>query len=124
MEREACVSVTTGSRDRERSDSCAEIIVIIIITQLTVLTLILHLGPYINYRVNITQYKLHNMSMRTLPLSAACIERLNALQPKQPCWSEGYLKPKPGTYCHLPDDVCRLCALWSLSLSLTVRSTL
>ena len=67
--------------------------------------------------MNITQYKLHNISMRTLPLSAVCIERLNALQPKQSCWSEGYLKPKPRTYCHLP-DVCLLCVLWSLSLSL------
>ena len=45
--------------------------------------------------------------MHTLPLSAVCIERLNALQPKQSCWSEVYLKPKPGAYCHLP-DVCRL----------------
>ena len=67
--------------------------------------------------MNITQYKLHNICMRTLPLSAVCIERLNALQPKQSCWSEGYLKPKPRTYCHLP-DVCLLCVLWSLSLSL------
>ena len=59
------------------------------------------------------------MSMRTLPLSAVwCIERLNALmQPKQSCWSEGHLKPEPGTYWHLP-NVCRLCDLWSLSLSL------
>ena len=83
----------------------------------TVLTLTLHLGPCINCTMNITQHKLH-MSMRILPLSAVCRERLNTLQPKQPaCWSEGYLKPKPGTYCHLP-DVCRLCVLWSLSLSL------
>ena len=86
-------------------------------THTHILTLILHLGPYINYRVNITQHKPH-MSMRILSLSAVCIERLNTLQPKQPCWSEGYLKPKPGTYCcHLP-DVCRLCVLWSLSLLL------
>ena len=45
------------------------------------------------------------MSMRTQPLSAVCIERLNALQPKQSCWSEGYLKPKLGTYCHLPEGL-------------------
>ena len=57
-------------------------------TQLYLHLLTLHLGPYINYRVNITQHKLH-ISMGTLPLSAAvCIERLIALQPKQPCWSE------------------------------------
>ena len=87
-------------------------------TQQTVLTLLtLHyLGKYINYRVNITQYKLH-ISMRTLPLLAVCIERFYALQPKQSYWSKDYLKPKPGTYCHLP-DVCRLCVVWSLSLSL------
>ena len=82
-----------------------------------ILTLTLHLGPYINYRVNITTHKLH-MNMRFLPLTAAvCIGTLNALHSKQPCWSEGYLKPKPGTYCYLP-DVCHLCVLWSLSLSL------
>ena len=70
----------------------------------TVLTLALHLGPYINYRVNIAQHNKLHKSMRTIPLSAVCVERrLNALQPKQPCWSEGYPKPKPGTYCHISD---------------------
>ena len=65
-----------------------------------------------HYKVNIAQHKLHKKSMRTLPLSAVvCIERrLNALQPKLPYCSEGYPKPKPGTYWHI-SDVCPLVTL-------------
>ena len=56
------------------------------------------------------------MSMRTPPLSAVCIERLNALQPKQSCWGEGYLKPKLA-----PTAIfMMMCVLWSLSVVVVV----